>query len=235
MRITAEQLVTLTMNLHMDHRFSGRQFYEAYQVRDELLREHPDLDGVDPPPGYDHIRQAYLPPSWQRVQMREPYHPERSAVRPLTDRDLRPEPHAASPHFEAGQRRDAWAPFQPPPDPIQQILDDLDVLRSDPMAALTYVCHRSRGIESAEAMRWARLTANVHSLLQITHGYIHADQRAESMRQGQEGMAGARQRGFHETWAPPAEPLSSVPPVNPADVRMALEHLEWEANVAAGR
>jgi hypothetical protein len=235
MRITAEQLVTLTMNLHMDHRFSGRQFYEAYEVRDALLSDYPDLDGVQPPPSYEHIRQAYLPPSWQRVQMREPYHPERASVRPLIDRDVQPEPHPDSPHLEAGRRRDDWAPFQPPPDPIQQILDDLDALRGDPMAALTYVCHRARGIESAEAMLWARLTANVHSMLQATPGYIRADQRAESMRQGQEGMAGARQRGFHDTWAPAPEPVSSVPGVNPGEVRTALEQLEWEASVAAGR
>ena len=235
MRISAEQLITLTMNLHMDHRFSGRQFYEAYQVRDALLSEHPDLDGVDPPPSYEHIRQAYLPPSWQRVQMREPYHPERGGVRPLSDRDLRPESHPTSPHLEAGRRRDDWAPLQPPPDPVQQILDDLDVLRGDPMAALTYVCHRARGIESAEAMRWARLTANVHSMLQATPGYIRADQRAEGVRQSQEGMAGARQRGFRDAWAPSPEPVSSVPGVNPVEVRGALEQIEWQANVAAGR
>lgn len=235
MRITAEQLVTLTMNLRVDPRFSGRQFYEAYQVRDALLSDHPDLEGVAPPPSYDHIRQVYLPPSWNRTQMRQPYHPERTAIRPLTDHNLRPEPPRSGPAFEAGHRRDAYAPFQPPPSPIEQILADLDVLRGDPMAALTYVCHRSRGIESAEAMRWARLTANLHAMLQATPGYIRADQRAEGVRQAQEGPAGARQRAFHDAWAPSPEPLSSVRDVDPYDVRSGLERIELQSGVGAGR
>jgi hypothetical protein len=234
MRITAQQLVTLTMNVRLHRLHSGRQLYDAEEVRDILLSEHPDLEGVLPPPSYDQLLQIYLPPSWGRLQMRAPYRPTRAAVRPLTDEPLRPMPHATSPRLVAGTSRDALAPFQPPPDPMEQILADLDVLRGDPMAALTYVCQRSRGVESAEAMNYARLTANVSRLLQISPGYIRASGRAGEVRQRAEGMAGARQRAYHEAWAPPAQvrtpPLSSIPGFDPAQVRSGLEALEERAH-----
>lgn len=231
MRIRAEQLVNLTMNYRVHH-LNRVGPLNAEEVRSSLLSDHPDLEGVLPPPNYDQILHLYLPRSWQRLQMRAPYHPQRQQIRPLTDANLRPV--APAPRLERGSIYDEFAQT-PPPDPVQQILDDLDVLRGDPMAALTYVCHRARGIDSREAMLWARLTANVHALLQITPGYIRADRRAEDFRNRQAGMGGIRQSAAHQAWAPdtvPVPPLSSVPSVDPGEVRAGLERLERQAALA---
>ena len=230
MRIRAEQLVTMVIDVHARYARS-RSRWDPHSLHDLLVHEYPDLDGVFAPPSFDDILHDYVPPTWVGA-MQIHYQPERPQIRPLFDRPLTPLPvHIAEgPRWESGSRRDAWAPLNPPPDPVQQILRDLDLLRSDPMAAMTYVCLSARGLESPEAMNWARLTSNVWALAQIHPAFIRADQRAEGTRQAAEGVAGARQRAFHEAWAPQATvqapPLPLVPDVQASAARSSLED-QW--------
>jgi hypothetical protein len=147
MWITAEEFVGLLEEM----RRQGRDLRDPDAVRAALLEERPDIEGVYPPPSYEEVLRRYVPDEWREVEL------------------LPPPRHHHGPALVAGSPSDSSrASTTPPPDPGQQILADLDLLRSEPMGAMAYVVARGAGAESPEAMHWARFTALTARLMAMT-------------------------------------------------------------------
>ena len=169
MYITATQFALLVEEIQDRYSRQGDELDDAEEIRAILLRDYPQVHGVVPPPVYERIRREYLPEDWDMEIPQQ--------------REIRPRP--GRPVLSSGSPRDRYAPPRPPRDPRLQIQADLDLLRTNPIGAMTYLVHRARGIESDRAMRWAHLSGRLYELMTIA-GARHTH-RAISGQTGQPG------------------------------------------------
>lgn len=100
----------------------------------EILRRDYEVEGVEPPPPVETIIRDYTPAHW-RAQ------------------------HPGAPRLE--HANPLLGAFREPPSYGDQVLADLDLLRSSPVAALVYVFCRSAGVDNQRAIAWGRLASLV--------------------------------------------------------------------------
>lgn len=150
MRISSEQLARLIIWVH--DRYSGSPFdlSNPRTVCDLILQNFPEIDSVAPPPSPEELRRRYIESFWRTYEApsfdMDPaatIGPESAANRAYNDR-LRAMYHGG-----------------PVPSPAERMLSELDLLRSNPMGALTYVTMRACHYNNAEAMRYARISGAV--------------------------------------------------------------------------
>lgn len=162
MLITANEFALLLYELRLRYNDSGYPMNNPDFVRGLFQEEHPEVTGVVPPPAYEQILEEYIPREWRIGQ--EPQ--ERRFPN--------------SPRLEAGSPSDCLDQTPPNNDIGERILRDLDMLRSSPIGALTYIHLRSRNVESEEAMNYAHLAGHVGRLLLISRVAMRASHRSVS-------------------------------------------------------
>jgi len=211
--ITAEEFAWLLTEMRRRFASSGRDLSNPRVVRDLLRRHYPDIEGVTPAPGFAQIQRRYLPSEWNMELPQPPPRPRGPAISSLTPAE-------------------AARSTRPPPDPGARIISDLNLLRTCPIGALTYVTMTVSGVESREAMNWARLSSQLTQLLLMTPGGMRAGHRAISGQTGQvdavhearavrAGRANAYQARIptHPRGAPPPAAPPSSPKTRPVRQR----------------
>lgn len=150
MRITSGQLARLIIWVH--DRYSGGPYdlSNPRTVFELIHREFPEVDAVAPPPSPEELRRTYIENFWRSYEA-----PSFEADPAAT---IGPESRASR---EYNDRLRAMYHGGPPPSPAERMLSELDLLRSNPMGALTYVTMRACHYNNSEAMRYARISGAV--------------------------------------------------------------------------
>jgi hypothetical protein len=171
MYVTAEEFLDMLHQIREQYRGTRYNLDDPQVMHDLLRREFPDVEGVVPPPAFETIRERYIPEEWRMA--------------------IPQERRRQGPTLTAGTPEDRFATR----DPMEDILADLDSLRSDPFCALTYVVERSRGVDSRTAMNRGRAVGQVIQLVTMSSRRgVLATHRALS------GSTG-RPRDYHQTRA----------------------------------
>lgn len=161
MLVTVEQLQGLIEDLRI--RFMPTWEYGMSRNPESIayhLRHDYGVEGVLPPPAYETIVREYTPADW-RAQ------------------------HPGAPRLESNNP--LLESLREPPSYEDQVLADLDLLRSSPIAALVYVLCRSTGVENQQAIAWGRLASLVATALMAgTRTGQMATQQAISGSSGRE-------------------------------------------------
>ena len=140
MYVTAEEFLDMLHEIRERYRDSHLNLDDPEVMHTLLRREFPEVQGVVPPPSYETIRQRYIPQEW---------------------RMLIPESRRNSPAISAIGPDEVVSTTDPVAEWCRQVVADLDSLRSDAFAAMSYVVQRSRGADSRTAMDRARATGQV--------------------------------------------------------------------------
>jgi hypothetical protein len=163
MYVTAEEFLDMLHDIRERYQGSRYNLEDPQVMHTLLVREFPEVEGVIPPPAYETIRERYIPEEW-RMAIPQP----RSS-------------HRDGPALVSGTPEDRFATTDPVEELRQQILADLDSLRSDPFCAMTYVVERSRGVDSQTAMNRGRAVGQVVQLVTMSSRWgIRATHRAMS-------------------------------------------------------
>lgn len=174
MWITVDQLAHLVRQTSRRYRLI--YLVDNPQVLAELIRrDYPRLEGVYDPPAIAELRERWIPSSWIN-------HPAIPIPADLPQMDIQ-SPEGVLQSRERSGLANQWTPG--PPNPRDEVLNDLDILRNSPVAAFGYLTMLYNGCDSEEAMKWARLDGLVFSALQMTPAGMVATSRAISRQTGQ--------------------------------------------------
>ena len=181
MQVTIEQFAYLMERIW--HRYhTGPYRLDDPGVVFGLLNADYGVTGVYPGPGFDQILRDYVPHDWTERD------PENSSTYLWETRARQSTIEPASIYVQQlmMHRARTGQEFGPGPDMslANQILGDLEILGRSPAGALTYLTFRASGVESREAMNWARLGAQIFDTLLATRTGIIATGRAVSGNTG---------------------------------------------------
>ncbi len=154
MTISAEQLARLVLETMAAHASGPYDLTNPETIWDLIGREYPDIDGISAPPSADEVRRRYIEDSFAQWTM-----PDIVADPPAT---IGPESRES---IEYNRRLRSAGITPAMMDPGQQLLDGLDTLRGNPMAALSFVTSMAMGRNRADAMRVARATGAIYDLV----------------------------------------------------------------------
>jgi hypothetical protein len=139
MLVNAEQLQVLIEDIRT--RFMPTpSIWRNPEIVAHILREDYGVEGVQDPPSYEVIVREYTPGHWRR--------------------------RAGDPAIRSGNPMDRL--FPRPPTFGEQVLADLDLLRTSPIAALVYVICRSAGVDNRRAIDLGRFASQVTVVLTAT-------------------------------------------------------------------
>jgi hypothetical protein len=202
MQVTPEQLYYLLEDVRMRYlptwQYGLNRNPEAIA---EILRREYGVDAVNQPPAFEVIVRDYVPGEWQARRR-------------------------GGDQLVAGTAADRFR-TTPPLTFEEQVLQDLDLLRSSPIAALVYVICRSAGVDNRRAIELGRLVNLVTvALTGCTRGGRAATGRAISGNSGQprdehitraERQAETDQIGMprQQQLPPPSTPPSPLPGTQP--------------------
>jgi hypothetical protein len=147
MYVTTEEFLDMLHQIRERYRGSHYNLRDPEVMHTLLLREFPEVEGVIPPPSYESIRERYIPEEWRMLI------PESRRNAPALS-EIRP--------GEEGSLTDPVAEW------CRQVVADLDTLRGDTFAAVTYVVDRSMGMDSDEAMDRARATGQLIQIVAMS-------------------------------------------------------------------
>lgn len=153
MVISAEQLTRLVLEVMAQYSSGPYDVSNPATIWSLIEREYPDIEGVSEPPSADEVRRRYIEDSFAHWTM-----PDIMADSPAT---IGPESHES---IEYNRRLRSAGITPAMMDPGQQLLDGLDTLRGNPMAALSFVTSMAMGRNRSDAMRVARATGAVYDL-----------------------------------------------------------------------
>jgi hypothetical protein len=154
MRISAEQLARLIIYVHDTYSGGPWDLSSDVTVCELIHRDFPEITDVAPPPSPEELRRRYLSEFWASYEV-PAFDPEpgpsigvESAANRRFNEELRARYHGA-----------------PPPSPAERMMSELELLRSNPMGALTYVTMRACHYNNTEAMRYARISGGIWSVI----------------------------------------------------------------------
>ena len=151
MRISAEQLARLLIEISERYSSGPWDLSSPGTVWALIQRDYPEVTGVEPPPSEAEVRHRYLSDFWRT------YSPP-SAFPPPVD-TIGPESRESR-EYNARLRREGFDPANP----NAYVVDGLDLLRGNPMGALCFLVGVARGREPRDAMRWARVAGAIWDL-----------------------------------------------------------------------
>jgi hypothetical protein len=150
MRITSGQLARLIIYVHDRYAGGPYDLSSPRAVCGLILQDFPEIDGVAPPPSPEELRRRYIENFWRSYEAPS-FESEPAAT-------IGPESRA---NREYNDRLRAMYHGGPVPSPAERMMSELDLLRSNPMGALTYVTMRACHYNNSEAMRYARISGAV--------------------------------------------------------------------------
>jgi hypothetical protein len=182
-RLSPEQYAALIAEIRSRYSDSPLRIEEGDVLSTLIDADYPGLVGINPllvyaqqALTYQAIVQTYIPADWFAPHRLESW---RDVVRAEE--------------------------FQRSLIPAEEILADLDTLRTSPIAALVFIDQSARGVERREAMAWARAAGQAASLLLLSRRGMVATSRAISGNTGQPRDSG-RLRAEREAAVDAASP-----------------------------
>lgn len=179
MILTAEQLVRIVLELR--ERYQYVSDVDDPAVMWGLIQQtYPEVDGVSAAPSFREIRRRYIADFWENY-----------SVPPV---DLNPTPTIGPESVEARRYNEELRAAGMTPEmmaPGAQLLREVDLLASNPMAALSFITSRAMGRNREESMRVARATGAVFDLAtclvappvsDVSGEITHGTPRVESSR-----------------------------------------------------
>ncbi len=154
MTITAGQLARLMVYVHERYASGPYDLSNVATVCELISRDFPEITDVADPPSPAELERRYVRDFWRSYDV-PPLDPEPG---PSIGRES-----AAS--IEYNRRLRATYHGAPPPSPAERMLSELNLLRSNPMGALTYVVMRANHYNNDEAMRYARVSGGVWDMI----------------------------------------------------------------------
>lgn len=148
MYVTAEEFLEMLHDIRERYRDSHLNLDDPQVMHTLLTREYPEVEGVVPPPSFETIRERYIPEEW---------------------RMLIPESRRDTPTISAIGPGEVVSTVDPVAVWCTQVVEDLDSLRTNGVTAMTYVYHRSMGMESRGAMDRARATGELFMLVAMAN------------------------------------------------------------------
>lgn len=154
MRISAEQLTRIVLDLMGRYSNGPYDMSNPETVWSLIQRDYPSVDGVSAPPSDEDIRRRFIGDFW--ASYTAPTLETRSS-----GPTIGPE-SAANIEYNARLRAAGITPEMM--DPGRRLLAELDLLRGNPIAALSFVTSTAMGRNRDEAMRVAAATGAVYDL-----------------------------------------------------------------------
>ncbi len=154
MRISSEQLTRIVLELMGRYSNGPYDMSNPEAVWSLIQRNYPSVDAVGPPPSDEEIRRRFVGDFWASY-----------TVPPLETRSSGPTigPESAA-SIEYNNRLRAAGVTPEMMDPGRRLLAELDLLRGNPIAALSFVTSTAMGRNREEAMRVAAATGAVYNL-----------------------------------------------------------------------
>jgi hypothetical protein len=214
MWVTPEQLHALIRQIRIEYGPTP-DLVRIPEVVAHLLRQEYGIDGVYDPPPFNTIVAEYTPEYWRQ--------------------------RTRGPTISSGTWRDR---FSRPPTYAEQVMADLNLLTSNPIAALVYVICRAAGVESGQAIEFGRFVGLVTVALTATtrHGRVSASRAlsgssgrprdahiSEAERRALVYQIGSGRLESSTAPGPPPAPLRPLPPLprsSPERIRERLERME---------
>ncbi len=154
MIISAEQLARIIIEVRERYGSSPFDLTNPRTMAQLIRQDYPDITGVSRPPTPAELERRYLREFWASYEV------------PQFDPDPGPTIGVESEeNIRYNEALRARYHGMPPPSPAEQLLSEINLLRSNPMAALAYVTMRATDHNNAEAMRYARVAGGVWDII----------------------------------------------------------------------
>lgn len=153
MIISAEVLARLVLEICTEFESSPYDLNNPRVIWQLIQERYPEVDGVSPPPTSEEIQRTYVMDFWASYSVPTVDLRRSPTIGPESEESIQ---------YNEGLRAAGVTPEMM--DPRRRLLSELTLLRSNPMAALSFVTSTAMGRNRTDAMRIARATGAVYEL-----------------------------------------------------------------------
>jgi hypothetical protein len=154
MIISAEQLARIVIEIRREYESSPIDLTRPQNLADLALEEYPSITGVSRPPSPVELERRFLREFWASYEVPS-FDPEPGPTIGVESRE----------NIEYNERLRAMYHGMPPPSPAERMMSELNLLRSNPMAALTYVTMRATHHTNEESILYSRAAGGAWDIL----------------------------------------------------------------------